>query len=296
MFNLLKSDLYRLVHGKMLWVMTIVVIAMAALTVAAISAVSSAEFLYRSSQSMEFAVNASGEVTVADFEEVSRDMRTLASPVDMLGDAGFSGGEVPLIVGLLAALLFASDFTTGFVRNLVMDRRGRMRYYGAKLVLVAVASLYFVLLTALASVVAFAVAGFTYAAGNTVGEIAGFLVLAWLIACAYGCLTATLVWLTRSPGAGIAFAIVVGSGMAGALLGQVLLYVGQAFPWVASIVPWMLASGQNALGGGMTGLMEGALSAPPVAVSPAVRIVVASVFWMAVSAGLSLGCLRKRDV
>lgn len=341
MFNLLKSDLYRLVHGKMLWVMTGIVFAMAALTVVALSLVSSPEFLYASAQSMEFAVHSSDEVasafeeaadeleaslddpesasefsdsdvaaakamlalerpasemTVADFEGVSRDMRTLASPTDMLGDAALSGGEVSLLTSLLVALFFASDFSTGFVRNLVMDRRGRVRYYGAKLILVAVAALYFILLTSAASFVAFAVGGFTYASGNTVAEIAGFLALGWLIACAYGCITALTVWLTRSAGAGIAVAIVVGSGIAGALLGQILLMVGQAVPWVASIAPWLLASGQSAMSGGIASLTGGALAAPPMEVPAAVRIVVASAFWMALCAGISLGFLRKRDM
>ena len=31
MFNLLKSDIYRLVHGKMLWVAAIVLVALSAL-------------------------------------------------------------------------------------------------------------------------------------------------------------------------------------------------------------------------------------------------------------------------
>ena len=335
MFNLLKSDLYRLVRGKMLWVMTAIVVAMAAFVVAMMYWFSTPEFLYASARSMEFAVSSSDEVasafeeaadeaagygldpddpdvraaqqllamgssaddlTAADFKEVSRDMRTVASPTEMLGDAAFSGGEVSLLTCLLVALFFASDFSTGFVRNLVMDRRGRVRYYGSKLVLVALVSLYFVLLTSLASAVAFAVGGFTYAAGNTVGEIASFLVLGWLIALAFGCLTAVVTWLTRSAGVGIAFAIVVGSSMAGALLGQVLLLVGRGMPWVASVQPWLLASGQNAMGGGMVSLMEGALPDAPTSVPAAVRIVVASGFWVAASAALTFGVLRKRDV
>lgn len=363
MFNLLKSDLYRLVHGKMLWVMTACMLGIAALTVFAVFMVSTPEFLYASSQSFEMAIDytedeslgdssggegmaaypvedvadaaseGSGEgpvtvdagetgtafddddadaavaqtleatgksaadLTVADFEDASRDMRTFTSPTDMLGDAMLSGGFASLLTCLLVALLFASDFATGFARNLVMDRRGRLRYYGEKLLLAGLAALYFVLLGAAACAAFFAVAGFTYASANTVGEVATYLALGWLIAWAYGCLTAVVVWLTRSGGAGIAFAIVVGTGMLGAMLGQVLLILsGGVAPWAGAVEPWLLASCQGALGLGMPDLMEGALLAAPPAVPAAVRIVVASAFWLAASAIITFTFLRKRDV
>lgn len=363
MLNLLKSDLYRLVHGKMLWVMTACVLGIAALTVFAVAMVSSPEFLYASSQSFEMAIDyvedeglgdssggegsagypvenvvdtageesaegsasvSAGEVearfddddtgvavaqtleatgksaadlTVADFEDASRDMRTFASPTDMLGDAMLSGGFASLLTCLLVALLFASDFATGFARNLVMDRRGRLCYYGEKLLLTGMAALYFVLLAAAACTAFFAAAGFAYAASNSVGEVAGYLGLGWLIAWAYGCLTAVVVWMTRSGGAGIAFAIVVGTGMLGAMLGQVLLILaGGIAPWAGAVEPWLLASCQGALGLGMPDLMEGALVGPGSSILPAVRVVVASVFWIAASAAISFAWLRKRDV
>lgn len=334
MFNLLKSDCYRLVHGKTLWAMTACLVAVAVLAAWTIHFVSSPEFLYASSQSMEMTVSASegegdaagvaegaeasddegdeidaaaaqalqasgkpaSEVTVADFEGVSREMRTLESPLDMLGDAALSGGLVSLLTCLLVTLLFAGDFTTGFVRNLVMDRRGRLRYYGEKIILAGLAALYFLVVAVVACLVAFAVAGFTYAHMNTVGEVAEYLLLALLLAWAYGCLTAVAIWLTRSSGFGIAFAIVVGTGMAGALLGQGLLVLaGGLVPWAGAVEPWLLASGQQALGAGATNLMEGALTGSSGA-SAVVRIVVASAFWIAASAALTFGWLRKRDV
>lgn len=66
-------------------------------------------------------------------------------------------------------------------------------------------------------------------------------------------------------------------------------------PWAGAVEPWLLSSGQQALGAGATNLMEGALTGSSGA-SAVVRIVVASVFWIAVSAALTFGWLRKRDV
>ena len=53
MFNLLKSDIYRLVHGKMLWVAAIVLVALSALAAGMMHWVSSPEFLRMAATSFE---------------------------------------------------------------------------------------------------------------------------------------------------------------------------------------------------------------------------------------------------
>ncbi|MFR8147757.1 MAG: hypothetical protein ACLU8U_04825, partial [Adlercreutzia equolifaciens] len=325
MFNLLKSDIYRLVHGKMLWVAAIVLVALSALAAGMMHWVSSPEFLRMTATSFEMTVSAGdgvtgglgvlgegdagaanasaeaaaaagasgrglsldelgtlgaaeaagsaeseedsvrddetasdsafasselwdlvadnpGALSDADFEGVSRDMRTLASPADMLGDMAVSGGALAMVVSLVTALFLAQDFSMRFARNLVMDRRGRVRYYGEKLVLVGFLAAFYLAVAALAGAASFAAAGFTYAAASPLGDLVLFLGLAWLLAFAYGCTTAVIVWATRSAGAGVAWALVVSSGIAGSLLGQVLLLLGRGVPWIGALEPWMLAS------------------------------------------------------
>lgn len=249
MFNLLKSDIYRLVHGKMLWVAAIVLVALSVLAAGMMHWVSSPEFLRMTATSFEMTVNVSDGVTGgagvlgegdaaaanasaeaaaaasasgrglsldeldtlgaaeaagsaeseedsvrddetasdsafasselwdlvadnpealsdADFEGVSRDMRTLASPADMLGDMAVSGGALAMVVSLVTALFLAQDFSMRFARNLVMDRRGRVRYYGEKLVLVGLLAAFYLAVAALAGAASFAAAGFTYAAAS----------------------------------------------------------------------------------------------------------------------------------
>ena len=63
MFNLLKSDIYRLVHGKMLWVAAIVLVALSALAAGMMHWVSSPEFLRMTATSFEMTVNVSDGVT-----------------------------------------------------------------------------------------------------------------------------------------------------------------------------------------------------------------------------------------
>lgn len=337
MFNLMKSDVYRLVHGKMLWVATGVLVGLIVLGVVLLSAVSTPQFLYDAAQmsatatvygtedadiSLDAAPDeaADGEdgadaaggtedeylygmlfedpenLTMADFEAASREMRTFDSPLDMLGDSLVSGGLLGALVALVVALFFASDFSTRFVRNLPLDRRGRVSYYGGRLVLVGLIALYFLAVGCLVSIGGFLLAGFTFAALNSVAEVVAFVGLSWLCVTAYGCMTAVLVWVSRSAGAGVAFALVVATGIAGTLAGSLLQNLGMALPVLAQIQPWLLATCMNhdlALpAASLLAAPEGSVLGMPLAV----QIALVGVFWVAVSAAVSLGALRKRDV
>ena len=367
MFNLMKSDLYRLVHGKMLWVVTVVVVALSILAAVAMYAVSSPEFLSMSASAMDMTVTACDDETAegsagggeragaesggqsvpgaslgatadtavetaedameeaaeagegaapgsasaelwalveespqalseADFEGVSREMRTFATPADMLGDSVVSGGLLTLVVALVTALFCAQDFTTRFARNLVMDRRGRVRYYGGKIVLVGVLAAFFVAVVSLVSVVSFAAAGFTYGDMNSPADLLAFFGLTWLVVFAYGCSAAVIVWISRSAGAGVAWAIVVCSGFLGAMAGQVLLLLGTAVPWLGALEPWLLASCVQALGSNAGTLLSGPAVAPLTMVPVAVQVLLVGAIVAGLCSALALGVLRKRDV
>lgn len=356
MFNLLKSDMYRLVHGKMLWVVTAIVVAASVFVVAMMHAVSSPEFLSMTASAVDMTVTAgddegargaaSGDETEgpaaasvaaaaeavedvaenaaeaekgaasgsasaelwasvaedpqalseADFEGVSREMRTFTTPADMLGDSVVSGGMLTLIVALVAALFCAQDFTTRFARNLVMDRRGRVRYYGEKIVLVGVLAAFFLAVVSLTSVASFAVAGFTYEAANSLTDLLAFFGLTWLVVFAYGCSAAVIVWISRSAGAGVAWAIVVCSGFLGAAVGQVLLSLAVVVPWLGALEPWLLSSCVQDLGAFAGALLGTPAAAPLTMVPVAVQVLIAGAVAAGLCGALALGVLRKRDL
>jgi hypothetical protein len=358
MFNLLKSDMYRLVHGKMLWVVTAIVVAASVLVVAMMHAVSSPEFLSMTASAVDMTVatcedegargaasgdeaegpaaaaasvaaaaeavedvaenaaeaeegaasgSASAELwasvaedpqalSEADFEGVSREMRTFATPADMLGDSVVSGGMLTLIVALVATLFCAQDFTTRFARNLVMDRRGRVRYYGEKIALVGVLAAFFLAVVSLTSVASFAVAGFTYEATNSLTDLLAFFGLTWLVIFAYGCSAAVIVWISRSAGAGVAWAIVVCSGFLGAAVGQVLLSLAVVAPWLDALEPWLLSSCVQDLGAFAGALLGTPAAAPLTMVPVAVQVLIAGAVAAGLCGALALGVLRKRDL
>ena len=377
MFNLLKSDIYRLVHGKMLWVAAIVLVALSVLAAGMMHWVSSPEFLRMTATGFEMTVNVSDGATGgagvlgegdaaaanasaeaaaaagasgrglsldeldtlgaaeaagsaeseedsmrddetasdsafasselwdlvadnpealsdADFEGVSRDMRTLVSPADMLGDMAVSGGALAMVVSLVTALFLAQDFSMRFARNLVMDRRGRVRYYGEKLVLVGFLAAFYLAVAALAGAASFAAAGFTYAAASPLGDLALFLGLAWLLAFAYGRMG--VIVATRSAGAGVAWALVVSSGIAGSLLGQVLLLLGRGVPWIGALEPWTLASCMQNVGNHASTLLATPAAAPLTMAPLAVQVLIVGGVAVALCAALTFGPLRKRDL
>ena len=183
-----------------------------------------------------------------------------------------------------------------FARNLVMDRRGRVRYYGEKLVLVGLLAAFYLAVAALAGAASFAAAGFTYAAASPLGDLAPFLGLAWLLTFAYGCTTAVIVWASRSAGAGVAWALVVSSGIAGSLLGQVLLLLGRGVPWIGALEPWMLASCMQNVGNHASTLLATPAAAPLTMAPLAVQVLIVGTAAVALCAVLTFGPLWKRDL
>ena len=135
MFNLLKSDVYRLVHGKMLWVglafLALVVVGAAGLVWFA----TTPEFAQMvNEQAQEEARQSGATVTITspngaglDAEEVQAlNEKVISSRTYSYGNT-FMVGFLGLILAVLAALLASSDFDTGFAKNVLAGRGDRSR-------------------------------------------------------------------------------------------------------------------------------------------------------------------------
>ena len=103
-------------------------------------------------------------------------------------------------------------------------------------------------------------------------------------------------WATGSDGAGVSWALVVSSGIAGSLLAQVLLLVGRGVPWVGALAPWLPASCMQSLGNNASALLV-APAAAPLAMAPlAVQVLIAGAIVVALCAARTFGPLRRRDL
>ena len=178
MFNLLKSDVYRLVHGKMLWVglafLALVVVGAAGLVWFA----TTPEFAHMvNEQAQEEARQSGATVTLTtsndaglDAEEVQAlNEKVIGSRTYSYGNT-FMVGFLGLILAVLAALLASSDFDTGFAKNVLAGCGDRRAYFAEKLVLIAVLCGVFLLAGMLLSDAVYAVLGFSYERTETVGE------------------------------------------------------------------------------------------------------------------------------
>ncbi|WP_417135061.1 ABC transporter permease subunit [Rubneribacter badeniensis] len=297
MFNLLKSDIYRLVHGKMLWVS----LALTALFVVGVAGLvwfaTTPQFAqmvaeqaehdqqnattsdYRQDDSSLPAAETTAEgvteptpeatagvdVRITDGsganltpEEVNTlNEKELPSRTNAYAQMLVTGGGLAMIVSLVTALFVASDFETGFAKNVFVGRgRRRAAYYLEKLVLCGVLSAVFLLAGMVLTDGAFALAGFEYRASETLGEYWGWVALAWLAMTMYAMTTGVMVLLTRSKAVGIVFALVVATGALASIVMTVTSVFAPAFPVLNDAVKWLPTSSVALLGSGGVGLLS----------------------------------------
>ena len=292
MFNLLKSDFYRLVRRGDFWVFTAVLVVGISACAALLSWVASPDFAVMVN---ERAADNAG-LTAAEQVEAQADLDESMAEMAPLNDKAMdslthtwaqtflTGGMLGVLGTALAALFLVSDFEHGFVKNLLMSRRGRRIYFAEKLVFIALIQAIMLGLCASVTTASFAVAGFTYEVVGTPGELALWLGLAWLLSCAYAFIAAVVTWLTRSKWLGTVLAAGLCSGLAPAL------------PWLGTVPPWLLHGCTQLLANGAATLLavDAALPVPGLPVWGHVLLV--GGLWAAMCVAVTMAVCRKRDI
>lgn len=303
MFNLLKSDIYRLVHGKMLWVglacLAFVVVGAAGLVWFA----TTPEFAQMvNEQAQEEARQNGATATLTspngadlDAEEVQvLNDKVISSRTYSYGNT-FMVGFLGLIVAVLAALLASSDFDTGFAKNVLAGRGDRRAYFAEKLVLIAALCGVFLLAGMLLSDAVYAVLGFSYRYTETVGEYWSWAGLTWLVLTAYAFLGALIAWATRSKTVGVVLAALVPTGFLESMVLGAAAVLAPAVPLVGDMMQWLPTSVQQRMAVGGAGLFETGGSAVA-GLPPAAQVLIVFGAIVIVCAALSLTACRKRDV
>lgn len=306
MYNLLKSDLYRLVHGRMLWVSLVVLVAFVALMVGLVWFATTPTFAQMVNEQAETGqvveTSSGGVVSITDGSgakltpeqtEALND-KTLPSRTSSYAQGFTSGGMLAMFVSLVMALFLVGDFETGFAKNVFAGRNRRVTYYLEKLVLCGAMCAAFLLLGMVLTDVGFAIAGFGTRSVETLGEYWGWAGLAWLAVMLYTAVTAAAVLLTRSKAVGIVLAIVVSSGVVATVVMSVASALAPALPVLADAVQWLPTASVKLLGSGGVGLLgstEGTALAGLTA--PAQIALVAGVVIAACTALVATVCPRK---
>lgn len=241
MLRLFRSDMYRLVRGKMMWVIPLVLVAWVALM----------------TYVTWFAVTEFGSDIMGNTSSALVDVVTgqLTQHMDLSMQFGSSliaqGGLLVVLACIFAALFAAFDADTGFIKNIFPARRGRVSYFAEKFVLIALACLVFTLFGAAAFYIAMSIAGFGFAPFLTAPVLRWFAVV-WFLVAGYAFLCAAIAWLSRSKALGCVFAVLLSTSFVGTvLMGVFLLMPESDISRVAlDVLDWMPFKSLSALGTG----------------------------------------------
>lgn len=306
MLNLLRSDLYRLVRQLQFWVLAGIAVVLCVLVAALLAWVASPDFAdYVNRQASEQMAEPISEAERAEIATETREAmddsstlngKVLPSLTHTWAQTFLTGGALGIIGSMVVVLLLVADFKGGFIRSLVMDRRGRLVYYAEKLVLVGIVQAIFVAVFAVATVASFAAYGFTYEAPDPIADAVLWLALTWLVACAYALIAACVIWLTRSEWAGAACAVVVSAGIAGALVASVAELLAARAPWLMDAPYLMLYGCVHLLGEGASPLLQAGRAVPLLGLPPVGAILVVTFAYIAICVAVTLGVCRKKDI
>lgn len=230
MLNLLRSDVYRLIHGRKLWVGSLMLVVCSAGLLAGV---------------ITFVGGYDGAI---DGDITAAVARTLPSHSAMLTYSSmFRGGLVAGVVSVVAALAVGEDRESGLAKNLFSSGIGRRRYVVEKMALTALLALWYSLLSVVALEITFAALGFRYESAEPALAWLGFVVLLVLGVTVYAVIAATVALVTGSRVASCATAVAVGFQMVGGVLTGLAGMAPERFGWIQRLAAWLPISNMNML-------------------------------------------------
>lgn len=290
MANILRMDLYRLVHGKSLWIFlaSIVVLAVASAGVMAVIT----DPAFQESMRVAYTSGAPTGVNIGfsnpsgvgadDIAEASAMTALLSqglAPEALVGNVFLGGGGLSCLFVVFIAIFLSSEFESGFSKNVFTVQPNRLAYLGARTLEIVVLAAVFAAVAIGSTLAAAAVTGLELSF-TPLPEFLLWAALATLCAAGFGMLTALAVWVTRKMAAGIVIGIVLGAGLVTMVLQTVLML----FPSASHLADFTLSSCMSSLALGLAG----SLSAP--------HIALVSVAFIVVAAVASAVVLQRKDV
>lgn len=285
MANALRMDVYRLFRSTSFWVGLALAIALTLFATFSIWYMGTPEFL-----DMVEAVEASGGTmsVTAGTEEIDRaEMAGLPQmfqgmdAIQYLGGLLLNGGLLVLIVALIVALFTASEFETGFSKNVFSVQKSRSSYFAAKAVTMLIIILIYLLSACVFGLISAEIVGFGLSYPPVL-DIVFWLGLVVLILWAMTMLVSLVAWVFRNKASSIVVALVVTTGILSLLIGSILSLI----PSISFLGDYTLFSSMGALGGGMMSL-EG---------TDIVRIACVGLGFLVLYSGLSIIALKKKDI
>lgn len=201
MLNMIRAQMYRIAKSRSIWAVCLIIALFVLATPFAL-------WLYQ----VWPAFAAAGIVELPD------------DPLPLLRIWGVSvvgGSAFPMMVGVLLALVFSEDFKSGYVKNLVQARGGRVSYALSAAACSVIVSCAVTVGAAALVALALAAQGYPFAM-PTGTEALGWMAQVALCSVAYAGVAVLVVLVTGSEAAGVVAAVVVGGGMVETALRLVL--------------------------------------------------------------------------
>ena len=298
MFNLLRSDLWRIVRMPSFWVLTILVVASLALVAWFMDYLASPEFAQSVNASIQDKIREDNQASLEEYTDdgLNLNVKSMQSVPYMWTNTFLDGGMLGIIGSLLAAIFLLSDFKSGFIKVLPMDRRGRWRYFGEKAVLVLILQAYVLILGAATSFLAFQAFGFIYEETSSIGEMALWLLCAWLYASALALIVSFITWLWKSEAVSSLAALFVSGGILGTVLLQLIYYFTNVVSFLSLVPQWLLISARADLRTGGAALFAPSTYEAFTVVPVWAHEVIICALFIVLSCAAIFGLCRKRDL
>ncbi|NMM97451.1 hypothetical protein [Bifidobacterium olomucense] len=288
MFNLLHSDLYRLIHGRKFWVVTVLsVLLTAGLLVTLVLLGGAAGATQTDADGVTVTANAAG-LTASGL--------VMDSHTAMLSSSGLGGGSMlAMFVAVLAVLAVMDDWDAGFAKNLLAGRRGRSGYVAGRLVLAVLLTVWNMVVAIASLELACLALGVRFRHAERVGVYLGFCGLKILGVVTFVLIVVALTMIVRSKAFGVAAAVLVGAGILGSLANIVLSSAAMYLPWMARLTPWLPSNNVKLYTDG-TGLFATTAGGASLGMPVWAHALICFAGWIILSVGTTLLVNRRRDV
>lgn len=289
MFNLLRSDLYRLIHGRKFWVVTVLVVLLTAGLLTTL-------MLLGAGAGAEQTDTDGVSVTTNAVSGLAASARMMDSHTAMLSSSGLGNGSVlSMIVAVLAVLAVMDDWDAGFVKNLIAGRRGRMSYVAGRLLLSALLAMWNMVVTIVSLELSCLALGVRYRHAESIGVYLGFCGLRMLGVVTFVLIVVALAMIVRSKAFGIAAAVLVGAGIMGSMVNIVLSAVAMYAPWVGRLAQWLPSNNAKLYvdGAGLFATTAGGMS---LGMPVWAHALICFVGWIVLSVGATFLVNHRRDV
>lgn len=299
MFNLLKADFYRTVRTAAFWgfaAFTVLIIFFGAGMMAFLASEEFEDAVLSSMVDTEYMSPEEKAAEMAEFSEAVEYLKHLPSLISTWDDMFLDGGFLSIVACMFLGTYLVRDFRSGFVKNLPMDRRGRLAYFAEKLVYALIVQVVFMVLAVVATSVAFPLFGFSFDVVEPVPDLAIWLGLAFLLSCAYTFVLVVAALWSRKEWLIVCWALLISTGIVGAFFLQGVGLLARAWPWLNAVPFWTLRGNMEALRESVPWLLAPNAAYPIPALTPAGQTVLVSLVVIAAAVVLSMTVCRKRDI